>query len=372
MKLTEGTHAPCHKAADITYGNTSKSIWQIEEKCLRWEQWRNHPFGMSPKHSNRFLYLLATITLTIPDTYADYSSEVLIPQIDGEWWQVAGNPDLGEYTTPNQEPVDFCVWQAADGTWQLWSCIRDTGCGGNTRLLHGWEGKNLTDANWKPIGIRMEGKEEFGESIGGLQAPHVIHQDGVYHMFYGDWNNICVTVSKDGKNFNREVQESGKTALFNEGANEHARDAMLLKIKEKWYCYYTAHSKRSPEENQRGVTYCRTSDDLRNWSESLVVAEGSDHSTGPYCTECPHVVYHQPSNCYYLFNTQRYGSRNISTVFRSKDPLNFGINDFSKEVTRLEIAAPEIIFHQGQYYIAALNPNLDGIRIAKLKWVPKE
>jgi len=33
------------------------------------------------------------------------------------------------------------------------------------------------------------------------------------------------------------------------------------------------------------------------------------------------------------------------------------------------VAAPEIILHEGQYYLAALNEGaLDGIRIAKLKW----
>ncbi len=49
---------------------------------------------------------------------------VLVPQIDGDWRVVARQPDLGPYTTPKQQPVDFAVWQAADGTWQLWSCIR--------------------------------------------------------------------------------------------------------------------------------------------------------------------------------------------------------------------------------------------------------
>ena len=43
----------------------------------------------------------------------------IIPVVDGAWWQVAGNPDLGAYTSDKQQPVDFAVWQAADGTWQL-------------------------------------------------------------------------------------------------------------------------------------------------------------------------------------------------------------------------------------------------------------
>ena len=35
---------------------------------------------------------------------------------DGDWWQVAGVPDLGVYTRPEQQPVDFGIWQAKDGT----------------------------------------------------------------------------------------------------------------------------------------------------------------------------------------------------------------------------------------------------------------
>ena len=82
--------------------------------------------------------------------------EILMPQIDGEWWQIAGNPDLGPLTSEEQQPVDFSIWQAADGTWQLWSCIRHTKCGGKTRLFFRWEGNNLTDKDWRPIGIAMQ------------------------------------------------------------------------------------------------------------------------------------------------------------------------------------------------------------------------
>ena len=97
----------------------------------------------------------------------------MFPQIDGDWWQVAGNPMDHEFATPRQEPVDFAVWQAADGTWQIWSCIRHTKCGGHTRLFYRWEGQKLTDTDWKPMGIAMEADTSLGEQKGGLQAPHV-------------------------------------------------------------------------------------------------------------------------------------------------------------------------------------------------------
>src|SRR4051794_38017354 len=96
-----------------------------------------------------------------------------MPEIEGEWWQVAGNPDLGPLTSPKQEPVDFSIWQAADGTWQLWSCVRGTKEPGKTRLFHRWEAKAITDRDWKPMGIAMQSDPARGETPGGLQAPYV-------------------------------------------------------------------------------------------------------------------------------------------------------------------------------------------------------
>jgi len=218
----------------------------------------------------------------------------------------------------------------------------------------------------------MEGDPSVGEAPGGLQAPHVIRTDQTYHMFYGDWVNICRATSKDGKSFTRVLGENGKTGMFNEGEGEHARDPMVLIVGDKYHCYYTAHSMRSPAKNHRGVNYCRISTDLQNWGPSTIVAEGSVYRKGPYCAECPHVVYLPASKHYYLFNTQRYGRRQHATVFRSADPLRFGINDNRLEVATLPVAAPEIILHEGRHYIASLMPSLKGIHIARLKWVKKQ
>jgi hypothetical protein len=73
---------------------------------------------------------LAAIRATVP-----------VPRVDAGWWRIAGNPDLGALTNAGQQPVDFAIWQAADGMWQLWSCIRHTKCGGQSRLFHRWEGR---------------------------------------------------------------------------------------------------------------------------------------------------------------------------------------------------------------------------------------
>jgi hypothetical protein len=291
------------------------------------------------------------------------SEQILVPVIDGDWWQVAGDPDLGPYTTAKQQPVDFGVWQAADGTWQLWSCIRHTACGGNTRLFYRWEGQQLTDTDWKPMGIAMEADPKLGESVGGLQAPHVIRWNGLYHMAYGDWVNICFATSEDGKTFERVIHPNGKTGVFTEGPNGHTRDPMLIRIGDLWYCYYTAL------HNRQGYGFCRTSPDLKTWSHSCVVSYGGRVGPGSWQNECPHVVEPEPGVFYY-FRNQYYGQNARNWVYRSSNPLNFGIdNDEDHLVRSWKLAAPEVIVHEGQYYIASLMDSLKGIKIAQLKWI---
>ena len=82
--------------------------------------------------------------------------------------------------------------------------------------------------------------------------------------------------------------------------------------------------------------------------------------------ECPFVL--ARSDAFYLFRNQRYGPNNLNTQYRSTDPLDFGVNDDSKIIGTLPVAAPEIIRHDGDYYIAALKRQLNGIRVARLKW----
>ena len=302
--------------------------------------------------------------------------DVPVPQIEGPWWQVAGNPMDHKYATQKQEPVDFAVWQAADGTWQLWSCVRGTtagGKGGLTRLFYRWQGKRLTDPNWTPMGIAMEADPALGETPGGLQAPHVIKLDDTWHMFYGDWVNICHATSKDGKSFTRVLQPNGKTGMFSEGPAVNTRDIMLLPHDGRWYAYYTCHP------NNQGMDCLRTTADFKEWTDSRVVAFGGQASTGPWSAECPHVV-RFGSGDFYLFRTQSYGNPEKgdirrrgpakTSVYYSADPAMFGINQDGKYLLcTLPVAAPEVIRHEGQYYIAALNEGaLNGIRIARLKW----
>lgn len=329
--------------------------------------------------------LVLAFVLGVAGHAAQLSEHACVPQIDGPWWQVAGNPMDHKYATERQEPVDFAVWQAADGTWQLWSCIRNTTAGGKegkTRFFYGWEGKNLTDTDWMPKGIAMEADPSLGETPGGLQAPHVVKVGDTYHLFYGDWVNICHATSKDGKTFTRicrtgQTGPTGQTALvtgmFTEGPGNNTRDVMLLPHDGKWFAYYTAYP------NRQGMVYVRMTEDFKTWSPSTVVSFGGQAGTGATQSECPHVVKLAPHE-FYLFKTQTYGPQKgndirhrgapQTSVYFSNDPMMFGINQDERYfVCTLPVAAPEIIHYEGRYYIAALNEGaLDGIRIARLKW----
>lgn len=313
--------------------------------------------------------------------------QAFMPQIEGKWWQVTDNPMDHKYATERQEPVDFAVWQAADGTWQMWSCFRKTTAGGEdgrTRFFYRWEGKHPTETDWKPMGIAMDADPSLGETPGGLQAPHVIKVGDIYHMFYGDWVNICHATSKDGKKFMRVIQENGKTGMFTEGPEAHTRDVMLLRHDNLWYAYYTARTEGTGKV-LTGQVFVRTTTDFKNWSESEIVSFGGQSGTGSGSSECPHVV-KLGENDFYLFKTQTYGrydrekddirNRGVpqTSVYHSKDPKMFGIDqDEEYFLGHLPVAAPEIVLYEGQYYIFALKQgSLEGMRCAKLKWVEKK
>jgi len=300
------------------------------------------------------------------------------PVIDGEWWQVTGNPDLGPYTSEEQQPVDFSVWQAADGTWQLWSCIRHTKCGEKTRLFHCWEGQFLTEKNWQPKGIAMEADTNLGETSGGLQAPYVFKASTTYYMVYGDWSRICLASSRDGKNFTRVLNEKGEPDLF-VGPYLNTRDPMVFQENGLYYCYYTGHTNQNGMLMENGqmvrkiyksAIFCRTSADLNHWSEPVIVSAGGEAKDKDRWfggdAECPFVL--KKDGYYYLFRNQIYGENSLNTQYASANPLDFGVGHDDFNIGTLPVAAPEIVYYKGDYYIFALNLGLDGIRAAKLKW----
>lgn len=311
--------------------------------------------------------LLAVFVMAFRQTDSPKKT-VYKPVIEGDWWSITNQPDLGELTNTNQQPVDFGVWQAQDGTWQLWSCIRRTKLGGRGRLFYRWEGKNLTDTAWTPKGIAMQSDTTLGEAKGGLQAPYVFLENGTYYMFYGDWNNICLATSKDGKAFTRVLNDKKTPVLFS-STLYNPRDPMVIKLGSTYYCYYSAHNQVDDKSGrpQSGI-FCRTTKNLKDWSEPVVVNRGgTPRKQTPGWggdSECPFVI--KLDDTYVLFRNQIYGKNNLNTQYCSSDPLNFGDDTDEMMVGQMPIAAPEIIKQGNQYYIVSLKPGLDGMKMAKL------
>ena len=108
----------------------------------------------------------------------------------------------------------------------------------------------------------------------------------------------------------------------------------------------------------------------------MVCYGGSPGKGELWFAECPHVT--QPAKGpYFLFRTLSYGNYKSgklisppkTNIYRSKNPKDFGIDSDKYLVKNLPVAAPELVKLDNQWYIAALKEDLQGIRIARLKWI---
>jgi hypothetical protein len=182
-------------------------------------------------------------------------------------------------------------------------------------------------------------------------------------MVYGDWQRICLARSFDGKVFERVLNANGQPDLFT-GPYLATRDPMMLRVGDLWHCYYMGSL---PNVTYPSAVFLRTSSDLAFWSEPMTVcAGGLPTPSNPFDAECPFVL--ERNGWYYLFRNQVYGPNALNTQYASRNPMAFGVGDDRYRIGTLPVAAPEIVEYQGQYFIAALRPNLDGIRMARLRW----
>src|SRR5262249_31365814 len=151
------------------------------------------------------------------------------------------------------------------------------------------------DRDWTPVGIAMQADPSVGETAGGLQAPFVLKVGAMYHLFYGDWENICHATSSDGKTFTRVLNSDGKSAIFTEGPQSSSRDPMVLFANGRYYAYYTAFA------NGQGADYVRTSSDLKTWSSSSIAAAGGAITGDGFgSAECPFVLHRPDQGTYFL------------------------------------------------------------------------
>jgi hypothetical protein len=187
-------------------------------------------------------------------------------------------------------------------------------------------------------------------------------------MFYGDWVNICLAVSGDGKTFARHLNADRHSGLFTEKPGTSSRDPMVMAYRDRYYIYYTG----VPEE--KGAIYCRMSDDLISWGDSVAVNSGGSGGNGPTSAECAFVYYLPQDNAFYFFRSHpvKGSEEYLTSIYRSKNPLDFGVDSDQYLVGNLAFEAIRIFKYGSDYYITALNPDYDGIRLARMKWVLRE
>jgi hypothetical protein len=254
-----------------------------------------------------------------------------LPFINSDWWTIARSPDLGRLNGVGQQAMDFSVWRAADKTWQLGACVRNTAVGGEGRLLFRWEAARLSQRDWLPAGCLLQAEPSFGEKKGGLQAPFVIQDQGRYLMFYGGWSSIGLATSNDGKTFARQLNKIGQSALFSNASDALLRDPTVVHWGEKFYLYYTH------VENGQGVICARCSADLSEWSDDSLL----------------------------LF---RWDSRGTTTIYRSSNPLDFGVDNDRYKVGELPYEVVRILREDDDFYLTSLHEDYSGIRLARMHW----
>ena len=183
----------------------------------------------------------------------------------------------------------------------------------------------------------------------------------------GSWTSITSQPDLTA-DLERDARTSGQPALLAAAGPDDARDPFVLEIAGALHGYYTANPQK------KGAVYCRkSSDGGKTWSAAKIVAQGGQAGDGPLSAECAFVLEHSPGR-FYLFRTQKLGTKSETRVYHSRDPENFGIagknGDAMHYVTTLPVAAPEIIRRGAEWFIAERSPGLKERRVARLEWNP--
>lgn len=284
----------------------------------------------------------------------------LTPRLDGPWVKLVGRPPLEKWASDRAEPVDFTVFQADDGRWQLISCIRHTTHPGGTRLLYRWSSPELLQEGWQPEGIFLSSKPEWDHAEGTVQAPFHVFDAGRHYLFYNSRGGHLMT-SADGIDF----EPVGTKAVFPMG-----RDVCILDDRQhsgKWIAYYTSPEKGINPATRDHTIRARTADNLEGpWSDEAVeippLTPPAEGYTFVYA-ESPLVV--ERGGDYFRFEQLE--------VFRSRDPLKWEGPPVARLAPRdpLKRLAPEIVTHKGQDYLVAYQwrgRDPRGIYLAPLVW----
>lgn len=274
---------------------------------------------------------------------------------------------------PGWHVNDHCFVQDNGGTWHMFGIVSpdpgfplppDLGLGHATApALHG---------PWRADGYALRPVPSLGETV--LWAPHVVRWRGRFVMAYCSggpdperWG-ISLAASDDLRSWTRVA-----TPLFRDGFQ--ARDPMLWwnPADSRWVLYYTATE--DPAGGRHIVAY-RTSPDLSHWSDRHI-AFADEHAGDEYGpTESPVVV--ARGGAYYLFVGPRpydpptaampnweHPGYDGTDVFRSTRWDHWDAADLAGH---LPVHAPELIAHDGRWFVSHAGIKRGGLSLASLHW----
>jgi hypothetical protein len=278
--------------------------------------------------------------------------------------EVCRFPDLGELNHPDPSRhniVDHSFVQLPDDRWLLWATLRNTRVG---HIVFGWEAASLTQSPWQELGVVARADPAWGETHQlkpdgsieeGMGIPHFVVNEGLYYCFYNTRSGIRLMTSDDGRNYRRLDLGRGRgNLLYTDGG----RDLMILNIDGLWHAY-------SCRTVNRAVSYVmvKTSRNLIDWERPRMVSMGGRAGNGPVDAESPFVVQHE--GCFYLWRSSSISFKTF--VYRSADPYDFGIDDDRCLIAEFDLKAPEIICHQGQWFVSDLD-DFSRLVLRKLDW----
>lgn len=223
---------------------------------------------------------------------------------------------------------DHCFIKGNDGVWHAYGIIGHHPVSPwktETNLFHISAG-SLTEKKWEEHDYALTVKPSV-ERV--LWAPHVIQDNGKYHMFYNignmqenapnyaSWGQLSLATSENLFDWKRH----NRNPLFSDPG--HARDSYIMKHKDKYYFYYT---RTVNETDLRSAVAVRTGPDLLHWSGPKIVHIQPYEVDWGGDAESPFVSH--KDGLFYLFICKAMSDYNQTDVYWSEDPEDFPIENF--------------------------------------------
>lgn len=168
-----------------------------------------------------------------------------------------------------------------------------------------------------------------------------------------------------------KLNEQDRAWHFDTEKEVKAADPLTIKVRARSHSYYsgskaiTTTVKGKASTRQVGAVYARTSTDGKTWSKPQTVAWGGQSGEELTSAGHPSIVELQPG-VFYLFRTQTGKGKSITHVYRSSDPLDFGLYgnnaDALHYVTSLPAAIEAVVKHEGEWFAVQSG------KVARLAW----